>query len=93
MKALRKYVAEFNKWCADHEAFNLSNLDEEMAQRLFLYIDNALSPENLTCDGMESAPEVKRKAKMLYAAGDDLIEAGYTPANKYSPLISDWRMA
>ncbi len=86
MKALQKFVDEKNRFAAmfKREPMDLSKLDTEMAAELFDMLDGELSPENLHCDGEITPAQARAKAKKLYAAGNDLLAAGYKPGSKYS---------
>ena len=90
MKALQKFVDGKNQFAKifDQEPIDLSKLDDAMAQKIFDMLDGDLSPENLHCDGEITPTQARRKAKVLYNAGNDLLKAGYKPKSQYSEFNS-----
>lgn len=92
MKALQKFVDDRNAFYGKFfpESFiDLSKLDNEVAQQIFGILDGELSPENLHCDGEITAAQARRKAKVLHAAGKDLLSAGYTPTSTWSEFYKE----
>jgi hypothetical protein len=72
MKALQEFIAQKNHW---NSFFNGEQYEIQTAagrQRVADMIDNALSPENLTCDGELSRTEVNRRYKELSTAAKQL---------------------
>lgn len=74
MKYLKQYVEQQNAWS---RVFNRPLLDPEnltvaQVRELRDSIENALSPENLTCDGELRGTKLQAKAKMLHGAQAEL---------------------
>lgn len=75
MKALNKFVEDYNSW--DVKFFKSKPLDLNKAadrQRIAEMIDCKLSPENLSCDGELSRTEVNRRYNHLTSAAKDLLK-------------------
>lgn len=87
MRNLKTYVdSRINSmaaWFGDSE-IDVTNLNEEDAQRIFDSLDGDLSPEHLHCDGEISPAEARKKANLYYAAGNELVALGYIPKNSWS---------
>jgi len=86
MKNLTEYVERLN---AMNKIFNrptidLDNLTDDMAQDIFNSLDGDLSPENLHCDGEISAAQARKKAKLFYAAANELMALGFRSNEKWS---------
>jgi len=56
---------------------DVRQLTEEQATNLFHNLDNAMSPENLHCDGECSAAQVRRQANLFVGAVNDLKTLGF----------------
>ena len=72
MTALEKFVAQKNHWNSFFKGTQYSLNTRADRQALADMIDNALSPENLTCDGELSRTEVNRRYKELTTAARQL---------------------
>jgi hypothetical protein len=72
MKALQNFVAQKNHWNSFFKGPQYSLNTAKDRQELANMIDNALSPENLTCDGELSRTEVNRRYKELITAAKQL---------------------
>ena len=72
MKALENFVAQKNHWNSFFNGIQYSLNTAKDRQALADMIDNALSPENLTCDGELSRTEVNRRYKELMTAARQL---------------------
>ncbi len=89
MKNIKKYIDQpigINFWRGREgkPLVDADNLTNEDAQDLFNQLDGELSPENLCCDGELPMAQVRKKARMLHAAGKDLLAAGFTPESEWS---------
>jgi hypothetical protein len=72
MKALQNFVAQKNHWNSFFKGTQFSLDSATDRQKLAVMIDNALSPENLTCDGELPRAEVNRRYKELMTAARQL---------------------
>ena len=72
MKALQKYIDQKNRWNSFFKCEQYEIVTQTGRQRLADMIDNALSPENLTCDGELPRAEVNRRYKELMTAAKQL---------------------
>ena len=72
MKALQNFVAQKNHWNSFFKGTQFSLDSTTDRQTLADMIDNALSPENLTCDGELPRAEVNRRYKELMTAAKQL---------------------
>jgi hypothetical protein len=72
MKALQKYIDQKNRWNSFFKGEQYEIVTQTGRQRLADMIDNALSPENLTCDGELPRAEVNRRYKELMTAAKQL---------------------
>ena len=72
MKALEKFVAQKNHWNSFFNGTQYSLNTAKDRQALADMIDNALSPENLTCDGELSRSQVQARYKELTTAARQL---------------------
>jgi hypothetical protein len=72
MKALQNFVAQKNHWNSFFKGPQYTLNTAKDRQALADMIDNALSPENLTCDGELSRTEVNRRYKELMTAAKQL---------------------
>jgi hypothetical protein len=72
MKALQNFVAQKNHWNSFFKGPQYTLNTAKDRQALADMIDNALSPENLTCDGELSRTEVNRRYKELMTAAIQL---------------------
>ena len=72
MKALQKYIDQKNHWNSFFKGEQYEIATQAGRQRLEDMIDNALSPENLTCDGELPRAEVNRRYKELMTAAKQL---------------------
>ena len=72
MKALQNFVAQKNHWNSFFQGPQYTLNTAKDRQALADMIDNALSPENLTCDGELSRTEVNRRYKELMTAAKQL---------------------
>jgi len=90
MKNLTTYVDKINSWNRITKAplVDVNNIDQEVADGIFDSLDFDLSPENLHCDGEISATAARRKAKLFYGAGDELLKLGFKPSNEWSEFAS-----
>ena len=72
MKALQAFIDQKNHWnaCFKGEQYEIKTAAGR--QKVADMIDNALSPENLTCDGELSRTEVNRRFKELNSAAKQL---------------------
>jgi hypothetical protein len=80
LKALENFVAQKNHWNSFFNGTQYSLNTAKDRQALADMIDNALSPENLTCDGELSRTEVNRRYKELMTAARQL--------KKLDPLVT-----
>ena len=96
MKNLTTYV---NDWmapspiCGLERLTDVNNINQQIADRIFDSLDCDLSPENLYCDGEISVAAARRKAKLFYGAGDELLKLGFEPCNTWSEFapLGTWR--
>ena len=72
MTALEKFVAQKNHWNSFFKGTQYSLNTKADRQALADMIDNALSPENLTCDGELSRSQVQARYKELTTAARQL---------------------
>ena len=74
MKALQEYVAQKNAWISifGKPALSLSNTKDR--KEIARYIDSALSPENLHCDGEISPSAAMAKYRKLKQVAEQLKE-------------------
>jgi lipopolysaccharide biosynthesis protein len=72
MQALRKFIDEKNHWNSFFKGEQYEIATAKGRQRVADMIDNALSPENLTCDGELSASQVRARYKELSTAAKQL---------------------
>ena len=72
MKALQAFIDQKNRWNAIFNGEQYEIKTAKGRQRIADMIDNALSPENLTCDGELSRTEVNRRFKELNSAAKQL---------------------
>ena len=72
MTALEKFVAQKNHWNSFFKGTQYSLTTAKDRQALASMIDNALSPENLTCDGELSRSQVQGRYKELITAAKQL---------------------
>ena len=80
MKNLTKYVEGVNvmRRIFGDEEFNVNELDQGLANKLFHKLDGELSPENLHCDGEITAAQARKKARLFHGAIEDLTRLGFT---------------
>lgn len=72
MTALEKFVTQKNHWNSFFKGTQYSLDTKADRQALASMIDNALSPENLTCDGELSRSLVQGRYKELMTAAKQL---------------------
>jgi hypothetical protein len=72
MTALEKFVAQKNHWNSFFKGTQYSLATAKDRQALASMIDNALSPENLTCDGELTRSQVQGRYKELMTAAKQL---------------------
>ena len=72
MTALEKFVAQKNHWNSFFKGTQYSLNTKADRQALASMIDNALSPENLTCDGELTRSQVQGRYKELMTAAKQL---------------------
>ena len=72
MKALQTFIDQKNRWNAIFNGEQYEIKTAQGRQRIADMIDNALSPENLTCDGELPRAEVNRRYKELSTAAKQL---------------------
>ena len=72
MQALRKFIEQKNHWNSFFKGEQYEIATQAGRQRVADMIDNALSPENLTCDGELSRTEVNRRYRELITAAKQL---------------------
>jgi hypothetical protein len=80
MKALENFLKQKNHWNSFFQGPQYTLNSAADRQAVADMIDNALSPENLTCDGELSRTEVNRRYKELMTAARQL--------KKYDPLVT-----
>lgn len=76
MRNLKKYIEQRNVWRGWQKKppLDVKTLSIKDMNELFNAIDNALSPENLCCDGELRGAALTRKARMLNGAKAELEE-------------------
>ena len=74
MKNLKAYVEQKNSWNAIFGATPLDLNNAEDRKKIAESIDADLSPENLSCDGELSGPQVVKKLKHLQRAAIQLLD-------------------
>jgi hypothetical protein len=74
MKNLKAYVEQKNSWNAIFGATPLDLNNAEDRKKIAESIDADLSPENLSCDGELSGPQVVKKLKHLQHAAIQLLD-------------------
>jgi hypothetical protein len=79
MKALENFIKQKNHWNSFFNGPQYTLNSAADRQAVADMIDNALSPENLTCDGELPRAEVNRRYKELMTAARQL--------KKYDPLV------
>jgi hypothetical protein len=72
MKALENFIKQKNHWNSFFNGPQYSLNSAADRQAVADMIDNALSPENLTCDGELPRAEVQRRYKELMTAAKQL---------------------
>jgi hypothetical protein len=72
MQALRKFIEQKNHWNSFFQGEQYEIATAAGRQRVADMIDNALSPENLTCDGELPRAEVNRRYRELTQAAKQL---------------------
>ena len=72
MKALEKFLKDKNHWNSFFKGEQYEIATAKGRQRVADMIDNALSPENLTCDGELPRAEVNRRYRELTQAAKQL---------------------
>ena len=72
MQALRKFIQQKNHWNSFFQGEQYEIATAAGRQRVADMIDNALSPENLTCDGELPRAEVNRRYRELTTAAKQL---------------------
>ena len=72
MQALRKFIEQKNHWNSFFKGPQYSLNSAKDRQAVADMIDNALSPENLTCDGELPRAEVQRRYRELMTAAKQL---------------------
>ena len=72
MKALQAFIDQKNHWNSFFKGEQYEIKTAAGRQKVADMIDNALSPENLTCDGELSRTEVNRRFKELNTAAKQL---------------------
>ena len=72
MRALQEFIAQKNHWNSFFKGEQYEIATAKGRQRVADMIDNALSPENLTCDGELSASQVRARYKELSTAAKQL---------------------
>jgi hypothetical protein len=72
MQALRKFIEQKNHWNSFFQGEQYEIATAAGRQRVADMIDNALSPENLTCDGELPRAEVNRRYRELTTAAKQL---------------------
>lgn len=82
MDNLNALVQERNEWRALGKREPLDMNSSEDRQTMACYIDNSLSPENLTCDGELRGPQLRAKEKRLIGAAEELLKLD--PSVKFS---------
>jgi hypothetical protein len=81
MKALQTFIDQKNRWNAIFNGEQYEIKTAKGRQKVADMIDNALSPENLTCDGELPRAEVNRRFKELNSAAKQLRQID--PAVKF----------
>jgi hypothetical protein len=81
MKALENFLKQKNHWNSFFKGPQYSLNSAADRQAVADMIDNALSPENLTCDGELPRAEVHRRYKELMTAAKQLKK--YDPEVKF----------
>ena len=72
MQALAKFIEQKNHWNSFFQGEQYEVATAKGRQRVADMIDNALSPENLTCDGELPRAEVNRRYRELMSAAKQL---------------------
>lgn len=72
MKALKAFIDQKNHWNSFFKGPQYEITTHAGRQKVADMIDNALSPENLTCDGELSRTEVNQRWRELNAAAKQL---------------------
>ena len=78
MKALQTFIDQKNRWNAIFNGEQYEIKTAKGRQKVADMIDNALSPENLTCDGELSRSQVRAKHSALTQAAKDLLKLDST---------------
>ena len=81
MKALQAFIDQKNHWNSFFKGEQYEIKTAAGRQKVADMIDNALSPENLTCDGELPRAEVNRRFKELNTAAKQLRQLD--PAVKF----------
>ena len=72
MKALQAFIDQKNHWNSFFKGEQYEIKTAKGRQKVADMIDNALSPENLTCDGELGRTEINRRFKELNTAAKQL---------------------
>lgn len=81
MKALQAFIDQKNHWNSFFKGEQYEIKTAKGRQKVADMIDNALSPENLTCDGELGRTEINRRFKELNTAAKQLRQLD--PAVKF----------
>lgn len=80
-KNLQSYLdSRFNRWAkitGKGDIINVSDLNQEVADKIFYSLDADMSPENLHCDGEISHREAQKRARLFLAAAAELEKMGF----------------
>ena len=82
--SLKKFVEQENMMnrIFNQPMIDLSNLNQESADKLFQRLDSNLSPENLSADGELPRAKVQQRYKLYMGAINDLKKLGFTPTEE-----------
>ena len=73
MRALEKFLKDKNHWNSFFKGPQYSLNSAKDRQAVADMIDNALSPENLTCDGELRGAQVQQKFRYLTRCAEELL--------------------
>jgi len=84
---LQCYVENLNVWRAADHQLSLDTLTKEQAQQIYDYLEDDLSPENISHDGELSAREIRAAEKEINRTALELFMLGHyasDPSSRFS---------
>lgn len=77
--SLSKFIEQKNRTANlfGGTVFDVNNINQESANKLYYQLDSNMSPENLCCDGELSTKQVAQRSKLFTGAVADLDSLGF----------------